>query len=353
MAVIDLSQARLTTLAVHRVGNKVKNQGVLASNALFPLDDEVMVDTLEDFFLKPFRAEEFFKFTHPSDLAMNEVCTYCKRLFTESREVFLETSVHLLNHLYDQAMHPQIKSGELFVAHFRECQVEGVTLEAIGIFKTEHKDLFLRITDTDDTLQLVAEQGVNVRRLDKGCLVFNTFEDDGYSVMMVDKDSEDSQYWREDFLRVTRIQDNSFQTQGFLSMTKEFVQDVFSREQDKKEQMVFMNKAIDYFQQREAFDLEEFKNEVIEQPEFKEQFEDYRQQAEASFGIQPEEGFAISKYAVRQMKRQVKNLIRLDSDVEIRFTGKNLEDSSEMVERGFDSSRGMLFYKIYFREELP
>ncbi len=349
---LDLSQARLTTLAVHKVGNKVKNQGVVASHELFPLEEETMVDLLEDFFLKPFRAEEFFKFSHPSDLGMNEVYTYCKRLFQESREDFVDTSVHILNHLYDQAMHPQIKPGELFVAHFRECEVDGVTLEAIGLFKTENKDVFLRITDEDNKLNLLAEQGINIRKLDKGCLVFKTFEDDGFSVMMVDKGSEESQYWRDDFLRVTRIQDDSFQTQSFLSMTKDFCEDVFGREQDKKEQVVFLNNAIDYFQHNDSFDVETFKDEVIKTPEYKEQFDLFRQEAEPNYNINPDEGFAISKFAVRQMKRQFKNLIKLDSELEIRFIGKDIEAISEQVERGFDAQRGMFFYKLYFNEEI-
>ena len=351
---IDLSQARLTTLAVHKVGNKVKNEGIVAAGALFDYDEEMAL-ILQDYFLTPFKAEEFFRFAHPSDLALHEVNTYCKRIFEGSREEFLAQSVHILQHLYGVSMHPHIKGGELYVAHFRECVVDGVDLEAVGIFKSEHKDLFLQVEDKADGsgLDMRAEQGINLKKLDKGCLVFNTFADDGFSVLMVDKSSEDAQYWREDFLQVERIQDHSYQTASFMAMTRDFCDEVFGREQDKKEQVVLLNKSLNYFNKNKEFDLESFKEEVIGAEEYQAQFDDYRQQYEAETGLPPaEEGFPISKYAVRTMRKNFKSLIKLDTHVELRLDPRQIEEASEYVERHFDPQRGMYYYKIYFNEEI-
>lgn len=152
---IDLIQARLTTLAVHKVGNKVKDEGIVASGTLFDYDEEMAL-ILQQYFLSPFKSEEFFRFAHRSDLALHEVNTYCKQIFNGSREDFLAQSVHLLQHLYGVSMHPHIKSGELYVAHFRECVVDGVDLEAVGIFKSEHKDLFLQVEDKADWIRSTA-----------------------------------------------------------------------------------------------------------------------------------------------------------------------------------------------------
>ena len=348
---IDLSQARLTTLAVHKVGNKAKNQGVVASKELFPLEEDLTVDILQDYFLKPFKAEEFFMFAHPSDLAMNEMYTYCKMLFERPREEFLEHSYNILHHLYNQSTHPQIKPGELCVAHFRECTVGGTELEAIGIFKAENKDTFLRVEQGDEKVNLKPEQGINTRKLDKGCLVFNTFAEEGYSVLMVDKDSEDSRYWRDEFLQVVRIMDDSYHTSSFMNLGKEFCEEVFSREQDKKDQLVFLNKMVNYFSGNEEFDMEDFKKEVIVQPEYQEQFDDYRKVYEEEQGLSADEGFAISKYAVRSMKKFFKNIIKLDTQMEIRLQSKDLEETSQYLEKGFDEQRGMYFYKMYFNEE--
>ncbi|MEO0580585.1 MAG: nucleoid-associated protein [Bacteroidota bacterium] len=349
---LDLSQARLTTLAVHKVGNKIKEEGIVKSKDLFDFDED-MGQLLEDYFLKPFKAEEFFKFAHDTDINLNEVYTFCKNIFEDSRENFLEHSVALLQHLYSVSMHPHIKSGEFYVAHFRECMVEDTPLEAIGLFKSENKDIFLKVEGKEDDVDMTAEQGINIKKLDKGCLVFNTYADDGFSVLMVDKSSEDTAYWRDDFLHVTRIQDNSFQTESFMTLTKDFCEEVFAREQDKKEQVVFLNKSLNYFNKNKEFDLEDFKEEVIVQPEYQDQFDDFRRHREDIESLPPaEEGFAISKYAVRSMKKNFKSLIKLDNEIEIRLPPKKVEEASEYLERSFDEQRGMFYYKIYFSDEI-
>lgn len=351
---IDLSQARMTTLAVHKVGNKVRNEGIVKAKGLFDFDED-MANLLQDYFLKPFKSDEFFKFRHDTDLNLNEVYTYTKQIFSQSREEFLTLSGHILQHLYTVSAHPHIKSGELYVAHFRECLVDGQPLEALGIFKSENKDIFLKVkaTEEQDDVNLQAEHGINVKKLDKGCLIFNSYAEDGFSLLMVDKSSEDTAYWRDDFLQVDRILDNSYQTENFMALTKDFCDEVFAREQDKKEQVVFLNKSLNYFNQNKEFDLESFKEEVLPDQEFQDQFDDFRRDYEESQQLTPaEEGFPISKYAVRNMKKQFKSLIKLDTSVEIRLDPKQVEHAGEFMERGFDEQRGMYYYKIYFNQEI-
>ncbi len=349
---IDLSQARLTTLAVHKVGNKIRQEGYLASESLFELDED-MSQALQDYFLTPFKAEEYFKFSHDTDLQFNEIYAFCKAIFEGDREELLPQSVEILKHLYGCSGHPHIKSGELYVAHFRECVVEEVTLEAVGIFKSENKDLFLDVAADEEgnRVDLALRQGIPIKKLDKGCLVFNTFAEDGYSVMMVDRNSEDTAYWRDDFLHVTRIQDHSFQTQHFLNLTKDFCEEVLSSEKDKKEQLVFLNRSINYFNKHKAFDLDEFKANVVE-PEHRQRFEEYRVDYEQDTGLPPaDEGFQISKFAVRRMKKEFKSVMTLDTQIEIRLLTKDASEAGEFIERGFDEGRKMYYYQVFFNAE--
>ena len=348
---IDLSQARLTTLAVHKVGSKVRHEGIIASKELFELDEQLML-VLQDYFLTSFKAEEFYKFTHETDLEMNEIYSYCKDIFSQSREEFVRLSTSILTHLYAQSVHPHIKSGELYVAHFRECVIDDVQLEAIGIFKSENKATFLKFGEEEEKLNMTVEQGVPTAKLDKGCLIFNTYPEDGYSVLMVDRNSEDTQYWREDFLHVERMQDNSLQTQQFLHMTKDFCEEIIGTEQDRKEQVVFLNRSLNYFAKNEEFDLEDFKDQTMVQPDHKVAFDSYRESYEQNMGLVPaQEGFPISKYAVRRMKKEFKSIIKLDTQIEIKLTGRNIAEAADYMERGFDEQRQMYFYKVYFNEE--
>ncbi|MDX5423527.1 MAG: nucleoid-associated protein, partial [Hymenobacteraceae bacterium] len=156
----DRTQVRLKQLAVHRVGNKAKEEGVIASKEPVDLRDEQLSDLLQNYFLSPFKQEEFFRFTHTSDIALNEMFAYSALIFNEPGS-FHEYSVHILNHLYEQSDHPKVKSGELYVVHFAGCVMGDEIVDAIGIFKSENKDTFLTFQDSDDDLNVNYHFGVN------------------------------------------------------------------------------------------------------------------------------------------------------------------------------------------------
>ena len=56
---IDFKEARIVRLAVHRVGNKVKDQGYIAAEKECELNGDI-VQTLQSYFLNPFKKDEFF-----------------------------------------------------------------------------------------------------------------------------------------------------------------------------------------------------------------------------------------------------------------------------------------------------
>ena len=347
----DKKQVQLQRLVVHRVGNKAKEEGVIVSKDLVDLRDEQLNDLLLNYFLTPFKQEEFFRFTHTSDLALNELFAYATLLFNEPGK-FHEYSVHILNHLYEQSDHPKVKSGELYVAHFLGCNVEGEELvDAIGIFKSENKDTFLTFQDQDDDLQVNYHFGVNIKSVDKGCLIFNTEAEDGYRVKLVDANSTDALFWKEDFLNITELKDTNFTTKTYLNLCKDYSEEVFAQSESKKEQIEFISRSVDYFSKNETFDLEDFTSSVIEEPESAERFKNYSQAFAEERGLEDISGFAINKNTVRNMKRKFRNFIKLDTQIEIKFSGYNPEQSEQYMERGFDEERGMHFYKVYFHSE--
>ena len=73
---------------------------------------------------------------------------------------------------------------------------------------------------------------------------------------------------------------------------------------------------------------------------------------EQNQGLQAAEAFAISSPAVKSIKRKFKNLIKLDTDIEIKVKAAT-PDSGEaaFIERGYDETKGMHFYKVFFNEE--
>ncbi|WP_315817899.1 nucleoid-associated protein [Paraflavitalea speifideaquila] len=54
---------------------------------------------------------------------------------------------------------------------------------------------------------MIQEEGVNINKLDKGCLIFNTNTVEGYKVCVVDSTNKqnDTQYWVTDFFAGTAL----------------------------------------------------------------------------------------------------------------------------------------------------
>lgn len=346
----DRTQVRLRKLAVHRVGNKAKEEGVVASRELVDLHDEQLYDLLLNYFLSPFKQEEFFRFTHTSDVALNEMFAYAALMFTEPQN-FHEYSVHILNHLYQQSDHPKVKSGELYVVYFEGCVMGDEVVDAIGVFKSENKDTFLTFQDEADDLSVNYHFGVNLKGVDKGCMIYNTQAEDGFRVKMVDANSYDAVFWKDDFLNVTELKDTNFNTKAVLNLCKDFSEEVFARTESKKAQVDFISRSVDYFSKSETFDLEEFTSSVIDEPETKERFMQYSHTFAEERDIEGFTDFEINKNTVRNMKRKFRNFIKLDTQIEIKFSSYNPEQSEQYVERGFDKERGMHFYKVYFYNE--
>ena len=113
-------------------------------------------------------------------------------MFSES-DAFHENSVNVARHLYELSVHPQIKSGDLFVARISDMDVDGELTDAIGIFKSENRQAFLKLDNTGDDFSIRHDDGINIEKLDKGCLIFDIDKDSGYKVCIIDKSNKSSE----------------------------------------------------------------------------------------------------------------------------------------------------------------
>ncbi|WP_235586964.1 hypothetical protein [Ferroacidibacillus organovorans] len=79
---IELSNSEIKYLAVHLVGNKLRQEGVRFSNSETPIEGDRLQELLFQHFLKPFlKIESLYQFTHDSNLSFNEVYVYAKSVF--------------------------------------------------------------------------------------------------------------------------------------------------------------------------------------------------------------------------------------------------------------------------------
>ncbi len=334
------------TIVIHKVGNKSQNDNLILSHTYTEISKEIK-SILNEYFLSPFKSEEYYQFYHDSSLSLNEVYTYVSAIFANPEDLH-EQSVNLAKHLYNQSTHPKIKAGEFYVVYFRDCIVNGETLDAVGLFKSENKDTFLKVFPSDDGFEIESEQGININKLDKGCLIFNTEKEDGYIVSVVDNTNKgvEAQYWIDDFLHIRQRQDKYFNTENTLTAYKEFITKKLPEEFDisKADQADMLNRSIQFFKEKDNFQLEEFSNEVLHYPEYINGFNNYKKQYEQDRDMEIADSFPISDAAVKRQVRNYKSVIKLDKNFHIYVHGDR-----NMIEQGEDT-KGK-FYKIYFREE--
>lgn len=145
---------------------------------------------------------------------MNEVYMCVHEIFSNPNTI-LHQSIDLSKHLYEQSTHPKVKGGEFYVVYFEDCIVDGISTNAIGLFKSENKDTYLKIQHKSNGFMIESEKGISLNKLDKGCLIFNREKENGYVVAVVDNVNKgaEAKYWTDDFLHVRPRKDNFNQTQ--------------------------------------------------------------------------------------------------------------------------------------------
>jgi len=345
------SEASIEKLIVHVVGNKLQDTGVKISRKQIEFTDENSWTVLRDALLTPFiNQEEFFTFDHPSSLKYNEVYGYVSG-YLDGEFNFNKLSSEIARHLYESSIHPKIKSGELFVLHIKDCVVDDEDVDAIGIFKTESKESFLKIISDESGVALDVEDGVNPRKgFLKACLIFNTDRKAGYKVCILDQQggSVEAQYWKDTFLKLKPRADEYHQTQNFLKVCKEFVATQLPEEYEvsKTEQIGYLNRSMEYFKKQEQFNETEFNKEVFEDSQLISSFKKFKSQYQENNDIEIEEQFDVSAPAVKKQNKVFKSVLKLDRNFHIYIHG-----DKELIERGTEKD-GRKFYKIYYDKEL-
>ena len=348
MISMTIDTSCLKQVVMHYVGSKNRMEPLhIATNAL-DLDDDT-INILQDGFLHKFKTiSELYSFHHSTSLQFNEVYNYCRQIF-ENATRFEEISGSVAKHLYEASTHPKVKGGELYVVYFEGLPVESRMHKAIGLFKTETKALFLDVEQRANHFKLAMKEGVELAKIDKGCLIINTKEEDGYDVMIYDNQNrgEEAQFWKESFLGLTQQKNEFHHTAHFLNLTKQFITGQLDSELKigRTEQVELLNRSIDYFKSNDAFDINDFQNEVFANEEMIGSFRNFGSRYITSADYDIASSFEISPEAVKKQAKLFKNVVKLDKNFHIYIHGR-----TDLIEKGVDMD-GRKFYKIYYQDE--
>ena len=237
------------------------------------------------------------------------------------------------------------------MVHFTDALLDNEKTDAIGIFKSELKQDFLQFREQGTNLDLLVRQGVNLNRLDKGCLVFNRDRDNGFKVLSVDSNRYDAKYWLEDFLGLVPLADDNFYTRNYLKFCQNFAKEVVLPAEDKQQEVLFMNRAVNHFAKNDDFEETKFLNEVLENPELIPEFRHYKTEKGPKYSIEDVSSFPIANKAVSDTRKKIRNTIDLDTNIQIKLNFINPESAEKFVEKGWDEERQMYYYLVYFNRE--
>ncbi len=332
---IEFSQAVAEALIFHRISVDDANTQLNTEETDISSEEENAL--IKSIFLKPFQSVgATWEFRNE----VNPLHSLAKELHTDGN--FVIGSVNICKHLKDVSKHPNIKDGDVFVIKFSDVTYNGNLCEALGIYKVENKETFIENSLKGSKPELKFRKGISGRKLDKACLILFTSEP--FTVLSIDNVHVDTEYWKNDFLNVQLKKDPLNNTSKFLSITKSFITETLPEqfEIEKADQIDLLNRSVKYFKNRDAFTIQEFEDEVLQDKQVIDAFQSL-DKGDNLFEIN--RGFEISQQAVKRQAKIFKSVLKLDRNFHVYIHGNR-----ELIEKGVDEG-GKKFYKLYYNEE--
>ncbi|MFL5753927.1 MAG: nucleoid-associated protein, partial [Bacteroidia bacterium] len=115
---------------------------------------------------------------------------------------------------------------------------------------------------------------------------------------------------------------------------------------EKTDQMMMMSRSMNYFKEKDKFNVKDFEKEVMVQPELVEAFRDYRGTYAQDNAVNAIDDFEISDTAVKKNQKYLRSILKLDKNFHVYVHARH-----DYIEKGYDEDKGMKFYKLYFSNE--
>lgn len=266
---IKVNEIKAATIQI--VGNKTRGEGLSSASSLADVSDSS--DFLTKLIEKSFTMDDLKCFSYIESVELNPVYQFASKIFNDN-ETFLKQSVNIATYLYDQSVHPNIRSGELYVL-LLECEYKKTAVDAMAILKSEKKDPFLATDNDGREISVRTIYGTGMKGLDKGCLILNVDRENGYVVGTVDNtnNGSDARYWTDSFLHVTDCEDDYHQTVKLMDMCKGFV-----KQQDDIsdiERAIVAKRTADVFAAGETIQVDALADLICQDDKQKQEFAAY------------------------------------------------------------------------------
>jgi len=345
---IDTSIAKLTTVFIHQVGDNEDPQKLTLSHQPVFIYDEVIKTQLLNYFKNIYNEYEWFSFIGDVNKP-NPMYELSQSIFKENEEMHLGKTHEIAELLASKSVNQKINSGQLIIAKIEELIVHDEIVNAIAIVKSESLQHFIKTTINDGIAEIKIDQGIYVKKIDKGCLIIETQEQDGYRLCIKDSVSKGDAaiFWKTDFLNAGIKMDDYQYTQVYMQATDKFLNEYDKTEGNlnKEKEITYKNRSAEYFNDSQEFSWDEYKEAVFQEPEMQEAFDQYKEKLPEQVKQNVPDSFQVSENAVKNNSKYFRSVIKLDKNFSLYVHGNR-----NMIEKGVDEN-GRKYYKLYFEEE--
>ena len=323
---------RIKAATIQIVGNKTRGEGLSSASALADVSESS--DFLTKLIEKSFAMEDLKCFTYIESVELNPVYQFVSMIF-DDENAFLKQSVNIATFLYDQSVHPNIRSGELYVL-LLECEYKKQAIDAVAILKSEKKDPFLATDNDGREISVRTIYGTGLKGLDKGCLILNVDREKGYVV----NNGSDARYWTDSFLHVTDCDDDYHQTVKLMEMCRGFV----NQQEDitDAERAITAKRTADVFATGDTIHVDALADMLFQNEKHKREFAAYRERFEQQNGELCDEVSVVKKAALRKHVTKMATL-KLGADFEVKVLNPEAK-----IEGGVDKQSGKKYYTLYY-----
>lgn len=333
---IQCNNSNIELLKISYVGNRIAGEQVKLSKDVIQCD-ELTKNIIGRYLLSSIEYHQLYKLTHSEGVEFNKVYNLASEVFSDN-STFERVVDELSYLLYQKANDKSIIGGYLFVVYFKNCLVDDKTTDALGIFKAETKDMFIKLASKGSDICFSSEQGFAMNKMDKGCVIFNVDDNDGYRLAILNKSHSKSsvKYWNDDFLRCAPVICDYLNTQAVLKAIGQFIKE---QNTDQLQKAVLMNRSLQEAQ-KETFDVKDLLEMVASDDESKQRVQEL---FTTLTGVNESMPDYIKPDSVALKKTRLKSVLRLDDNFEIVFHG-----GENRIETGIDKTTGLKYIKLLY-----
>ena len=334
-------------MIAHRVGNKLRGEGVGFSNR--EIDTVPIANVLSGLIQKSFKNEDLYFFATEYDLDSNPVYSFVKNIFTNPSD-FKSQSKHIAKSLYESSIHPKVKTGELCIIYLKDIEYGDAKVDALAIFKSESHQDVLQFNWGESGFEVHMATGISLTKIDKGALIYNVSREKGYVVSVIDKvsRSSDAKYWTKSFLNVKTYNSSRHQTTNLVDICNDFVKTNIAADTSisRLEKAMIASRAKDVLlnSDTESMTLKDYAAAVFKNHALESLFSEYVEKSDNSEEIDVD-AISIDKRAVSKRKNSI-STIKLDDNFELYVNG-----AEDRISKGYDPDAALNYYKLYFEKE--